>query len=63
MAEKDGLNLAEGAIVVLPFLENEKFVVGTKRGGGMGNVYQLMPLLPGSQPYALKTYHGGGNFS
>ena len=63
MAEKDGLNLAEGAIVALPFFENEKFVVGTKRGGGMGNVYQLIPLLPGAQPLALKTYQGRGNYS
>ena len=46
MSERDGLNLAEGAIVALPFFETEKFIVGSKRGGGMGNVYQLIPLLP-----------------
>ena len=59
----DELNLSEGAIIALPFFENEKFVVGSKRGGGMGNVYQLIPLLLGAQPLALKTYQGGGDFS
>ena len=62
MPESDGLNLPEGAIVALPFFENEKFVVGSKRGGGMGNVYQLIPLLPGAQPLALKTYQVDGDY-
>lgn len=62
MSETDDLNLAEGAIVALPFFENEKFVVGSKRGGGMGNVYQLVPLLPGASPLALKTYQGEGDY-
>lgn len=60
MSQRDGLNLSEGAIVGLQFFENEKFVVGSKRAGGMGNVYQLVPLLPGAQPLALKTYQGTG---
>lgn len=63
MSEKDELNLAEGTIVALSFFENEKFVVGTKRGGGMGNVYQLIPLAPGAEPLALKTYQGEADFS
>jgi serine/threonine protein kinase len=63
MSERDGLNLAEGEIVALPFFDNAKFVVGSKRGGGMGNVYQLIPLVPGAPPLALKTYQGGGDFS
>lgn len=62
MSERDGLNLAEGAIVALPFFENEKFVVGSKRGGSMGNVYQLIPFLPGAPPLALKTYQGEGDY-
>lgn len=62
MSETDKLNLPDGAIVVLPFFENEKFVVGSKRGGSMGNVYQLLPLLPGASPLALKTYQGTGDY-
>lgn len=58
MSTPDELNLQDGAIVSLPFFEYEKFVVGSKRGGGMGNVYQLIPLLPGAPPLALKTYQG-----
>lgn len=63
MSKTDELNLSEGAIVALPFFENEKFVVGSKRGGGMGNVYQLIPLLPGARPLALKTYQGEGDYT
>ncbi len=62
MSETDELNLREGAIVALPFFENEKFVIGSKRGGGMGNVYQLIPLLPSAPPLALKTYQGEGDY-
>jgi serine/threonine protein kinase len=61
MSATDGLNLLNGTIVALPFFENEKFVVGSKRGGGMGNVYQLLPLLPGASPRALKTYQSTGD--
>jgi serine/threonine protein kinase len=63
MPEMDGINLLEGAIVALPFFESEKFVVGSKRSGGMSNVYQLIPLLPGASPVALKTYQEDGDFS
>jgi serine/threonine protein kinase len=62
MSERDQLNLAEGTIVALPFFENEKFVVGSKRGGGMGNVYQLIPLVAGAPLLALKTYQGTGDY-
>ena len=63
MANNDGLNLAEGSIVVLPFFEHEKYVVGRKRGGGMGNVYQLLSLRPGATPLALKTYQGTSDYA
>jgi serine/threonine protein kinase len=63
MTARDDLNLSEGSIVALPFFENEKFVVGSKRGGGMGNVYQLLPLQPAALPLALKTYHGNGDYA
>lgn len=62
MSERDNLNLAVSSIVALPFFENEKFVVGSKRGGGMGNVYQLIPLRPDAKPLALKTYQGDGDY-
>lgn len=63
MSKTDELNLLEGSIVALPFFENEKFVVGSKRGGGMGSVYQLIPLLPGARPLALKTYQSEGDYA
>lgn len=56
MAEQGTLYLQEGAVVALPFYEQAKFVVGAQLGGGMGSVYQLLPLRAGSPPLALKTY-------
>ena len=63
MANNDGLNLSEGSIVMLPFFEHAKFVVGKKRSGGMGNVYQLLSLCPGVTPLALKTYQGTSDYT
>lgn len=47
----------EGQVVSLPFHENEKFVVGTARSGGMGSVFQLIPVVPIKRLLALKIYH------
>lgn len=46
-----------GSLLTLQALENEKFVVGKVLKGGMGVVYQLVPVRPvGIPPLALKTY-------
>lgn len=53
---------AEGSIVSLAALENEKFVVGKVLQGGMGTVYQLVPVrLARIPPLALKTYQGSAD--
>lgn len=51
----------EGEVISLPFYENEKFVVGVTRAGGMGSVYQLIPLASFRPKFALKTYHVGAD--
>ena len=48
--------LAPGSVISLPALENEKFVIGAVLKGGMGTVYQLVPVRPARSPLALKTY-------
>lgn len=55
MSIQKKLGFNEGAVVALPFFENEKFVVGVTRSGGMGSVFQLLPLLPSQPALALKT--------
>ncbi len=46
-----------GSIISLQALENEKFVIGKILKGGMGTVYQLIPVHPvWFPPLALKTY-------
>lgn len=46
-----------GSIVSLQVLDNEKFVIGKILEGGMGTVYQLVPVRPvGVPPIALKTF-------
>ena len=56
MRNEKHLNLSHGAVIALPFYENEKFVIAAQKGGGMGNVYQLIPLSPIRRILALKTY-------
>lgn len=58
----DLLGFKEGSVVAVPFFENLKFVVGQKRSGGMGSVYQLIPIMPNMPVLALKTYQGTQNF-
>lgn len=45
-----------GSVVSLKALENEKFVIGKILKGGMGTVYQLIPVSLAGRPTALKTY-------
>jgi len=47
---------AVGSIISLEVLSNEKFAIGKVLGGGMGTVYQLVPVKPGRLPLALKTF-------
>jgi tetratricopeptide (TPR) repeat protein len=45
-----------GSVVSIPSFANEKFVVGRILHGGMGTVYQLVPVRPRAQIIALKTF-------
>jgi tetratricopeptide (TPR) repeat protein len=45
-----------GSVVSIPSFANEKFVVGRILHGGMGTVYQLVPVRPLAQIIALKTF-------
>lgn len=63
MSGQNPLNLKEGSIAALPFYEQVKFIVGAQRGGGMGTVYQLLPLRPGASPLALKTYNSSKDYA
>jgi len=45
-----------GSIVTVKELSNEKFVIGKILRGGMGEVYQLIPVRPIGPVLALKTY-------
>lgn len=58
MTSSDSLGLTQGQVVALPFFDNKKFVVGAKRAGGMGAVYQLLSMSPLAPTFALKTYQG-----
>jgi hypothetical protein len=49
----------QGQVISIPFYENEKCVVGQMRSGGMGSVFQLIPLSPLKRVLALKTYRSG----
>ena len=53
------LQWPQGQVISIPFYENEKCVVGQKRSGGMGSVFQLIPLSPLKRVLALKTYRAG----
>jgi serine/threonine protein kinase len=55
----DNVTLHQGQVVSIPFYENEKCVVGLTRSGGMGSVFQLIPLSPLKRVLALKTYQAG----
>ncbi len=45
-----------GSVVTIAELSNEKFVIGKILRGGMGEVYQLLPVAPLGPILALKTY-------
>jgi hypothetical protein len=45
-----------GTVVTLKELSNEKFVIGKILRGGMGEVYQPIPVAPTGSVLALKTY-------
>ena len=45
-----------GSVVTIAELSNEKFVIGKILRGGMGEVYQLLPVAPVGPVLALKTY-------
>lgn len=45
-----------GSVITLAPLEGEKFVVGSIISGGMGTVYQLIPVGLNRQPIALKSF-------
>ena len=45
-----------GSVVTITELTNEKFVIGKILRGGMGSVYQLIPVAPLGTALALKTY-------
>jgi serine/threonine protein kinase len=45
-----------GSVVTIGALENEKFVIGKILLGGMGEVYQLIPIVMSRPALALKTY-------
>jgi len=50
-----------GSVITIGSLSNEKFVVGKILKGGMGEVYQLVPVRFASPPLALKTYQPSAN--
>jgi serine/threonine protein kinase len=53
-----------GSVIALEVLDNEKFVIGNILKGGMGIVYQLVPVrMAGSGVAALKTYQKSANRS
>lgn len=45
-----------GSVVTFKELSNEKFIIGQVLRGGMGEVYQLLPVAPYAHALALKTY-------
>jgi serine/threonine protein kinase len=45
-------------VVTIDFCSQQKFVVAKVMQGGMGSVYQLVPIRAGSKPVALKTIKG-----
>jgi len=52
----DPESTAVGSIISVGGFSNEKFAVGKISRGGMGIVYQLVPVRPISRAMALKTY-------
>jgi eukaryotic-like serine/threonine-protein kinase len=49
-------NLKVGSPISLPWVENNKFVVNNVISGGMGTVYQLLPVAAHLRTFALKTF-------
>jgi len=49
-------NRVVGSVVTVKELSNEKYVIGKILRGGMGEVYQLIPVMPFGPTFALKTY-------
>ena len=47
-----------GQVTSVDFFEKEKFVIGKIMRGGMGIVYQLVPIRANAPPVALKTLQG-----
>lgn len=55
MRDSSGAELQVGTVVALEFFENQKFVINAILEGGMGSVFQLVPIRP-AQPCAMKTF-------
>ena len=60
MKPSSDVNLV-GSVVTIGALENEKFVIGKVLLGGMGEVYQLIPIAMSRPALALKTYQPSAN--
>ena len=51
----DLMSIQIGQITTVDFSDNEKFAIGKIMQGGMGTVYQLVPIRANAHPLALKT--------
>ncbi len=49
------MSIQIGQIITVDFSDNEKFAIGKIMQGGMGTVYQLVPIRANAHPLALKT--------
>lgn len=56
MRKLNTLDFQTKQIVSIPFLDNQIYVIGGMRKGGMGAVYKLVPTKPNMPILALKTY-------
>lgn len=59
MASPDAAQV--GSVVTITALSNEKYVIGKILRGGMGEVYQLVPVAPIGLALALKTYQSSAS--